>query len=113
MISQLGDEDGVIFYLVDEAMFRRDASRPVTREIMLQGFGLTDALILVFLNIPDQIIDAFEDFFVRFLPVEIILPGMLGKKQRHSRSSLAVPFPASNSSMDSSKRLTFLGLCSR
>jgi hypothetical protein len=39
MISKLGDENSIIFDLVDKAMLVGDSARPISREAMLERFG--------------------------------------------------------------------------
>jgi hypothetical protein len=68
---------------------------------MFQGLGLANALERGPLYLPDQSIDPLEDFPVRALPIEIILPGVLGENEPHSRSSRSMPPPDSSSAMDS------------
>jgi len=90
-----------------------DASGPVARQAMFQGFGLANALERSALYLLDKDIDALEDFSVRALPIEIIFPGVLGENELHSTSSRSVPPPDSNSATDSRSRRAFFGLRKR
>ena len=50
-----------------------------------------------------------ENFFIGFLPEEIVLPRVAGEDELHSASSFSVPFPFSSWVIDSINRLVFFG----
>jgi hypothetical protein len=77
VIAKLGEEQGVGFDAIDEAMLIVDAPGPVSGQAMLQGFRLADALERSALRFLDERIDAFENLPVRALPMQTILPGVL------------------------------------
>lgn len=52
-------------------------------------------------------------FFVRLLPVEVVVPRVLGKNHLHSFSALSMPPPASSSLTESNRRRAFFGLRSK
>ena len=110
MISHLCDEYFVSFYLVNYPVLFVDAAGPVTGQIVAEGFGFSNALISVALNVADQFIYSKMDFFVCFLPVTIVLPGILREYEPHSINSRSWPFPLSNSSTDSQSLDAFVGL---
>jgi len=110
VISTLSKVDRVPFNLVDETMFVVDAPRPVAGQAMLQRLRLSDALERRADDVSDQEIHSLEKLSVGFLPVEIILPGMLREDEIHSTSSRFSPPPDSSSATDSRRRLAFLGL---
>lgn len=80
---------------------------------MFQWLWLANTLEGRPLELPDQGIDPLEDFPVRALPIEIILPGVRGENESHSGSSRSMPPPDSSSAIDSRSRRAFLGLRKR
>jgi len=60
-------------------------------------------------NFFDELIDSSEDFFIGFLPIKVVLPGIIGKYELQSKSSFSDPLPSSSWTMDSIRRLVFLG----
>ena len=80
---------------------------------MLQGLRFAGPCKGGTQDLVDQIVDPFQKRSVGSLPVEVILPGVLGKDKLHSTSSLCVPPPESNSAIDSRSLRTFLGLLRR
>jgi hypothetical protein len=113
VISELSDKNVIVRYLINDTMFIGYASGPIARQAMFQSLGLSQPLEWGTLNILDERIYSLENGFVGFLPIQIVIPAIGRKYQVHSLSSRAVPFPASNSEMDSSKRLALAGDRSR
>jgi len=113
MITELGNKDGIVLDLIDDAVFIGDAAGPVSGEGVFEGFRFANSLVGQALNVTDQGVDPGGDLFVGFLPVEIVIPGMGGKDQLQSASSRSVPLPVANSVMDSRSRRTFSGLLRR
>lgn len=105
--------DGVPGDFVDHAMLVVDAAGPVSGKGMFQRFGFADAFKGIPLDLPDERVDAPEDVPVGFLPIKVVLPGVIGKDQLHSMSSLSVPDFSSSCVMDSTNRRVFLGERSR
>lgn len=58
-------------------MFIIDAPRPVSRKVVLERFGLADTFKRSSLNLFDKLVDAAQYLFVRFLPIEVVFPGVL------------------------------------
>ena len=113
MIAKLRYEEGVLLDLVDDAVFIGDAAGPVAGEGVFEGFGLALADKRHALYVADQQVDPLHDLFIVFLPVEVVLPGVLRDNQLQSTNSRAVPWPASSCMIDSIKRRAFLGLRNR
>jgi hypothetical protein len=63
---------------IDQTVFARDAARPPALQRVLEGLGFAEPLEGMALDVPDQLVDGGEDFFVPLLPVQIVLPGILG-----------------------------------
>jgi hypothetical protein len=76
---------------------------------MLERFGLTNSLKWISFCFLDEGIDTTQNFFIGFLPKQIIIPCMIGGKEFQSMRGLSVPLPFSNWDMDSIKRLIFFG----
>jgi hypothetical protein len=53
MISELGNYNGLIFNLIDNAMLIGDSTGPITREAMLQRFRFPDAFVWHPFNVTD------------------------------------------------------------
>ena len=113
MIEELSNKDGIILNFVDDAVLIGDASRPVSGEAMSERFRFSYPLTGHVLNVADQGIDSGGNFFVGFLPIEIVIPGMWGKDKLQSTSSRSVPLPVASSAMDSRSRRAFSGLLRR
>lgn len=113
MVSELGDQDGVIFDFIDDPVLVADPSGPVSGKIVFQGFGFPEALIFISQDVFDKGVDPVQISFIRVLPIQIVFPGMFGKYQLHSASSLSFPLPFVNSSMDSISLFAFFGLCNK
>ncbi len=77
MVSKLCNEKITIFDFVNHAVFVIDAPRPVTREGVFERFWFTDASEWLTLDFIDQLVDALNHLSVLFLPVEVILPGLV------------------------------------
>jgi hypothetical protein len=80
---------------------------------MPQWLGLASPLKWGALYFFDQFVDALKDFSISPLPIEVIIPSMLGEDELHSINSLAAPPPDSSSAMDSKSLRAFLGLLRR
>ena len=96
MITQLSDVNGVGSHLVDDSVFVVDPARPVSRKSVLEGLRFSNSFEWIALDLLDERIDAAEHFPVRLLPVQVILPGMVGEYELQSDSSRSVPAPSSS-----------------
>ena len=76
---------------------------------MFEWFRFAYPFKWVAFNFPDEFINSPEDFFIRLLPIKVILPSIIGKYELQSKSSLSDPLPSSSWTMDSIRRLVFLG----
>lgn len=76
---------------------------------MFQRLRFPDSFKGIAFDFFNKCVDPPEDLLVGLLPIQVILPCMVGENQLHSISSLSVPFPSSSSTMDSIKRLVFFG----
>lgn len=76
---------------------------------MFERFGFSNTFKWITSDLLDKAIDSLKDFFVNFLSVQVILPGIVRKNELHSISSLSGPCPFSSCAMDSISRLVFLG----
>lgn len=109
MIPQLGYKDGIFGRTVDYSVLIIDSPRPVTGKSVFKRFRLAGACEGIVHNFMYKPVDAFEHLPVGLLPVEVILPCILGKDQLHSASLRALPPPRSSSAIDSRRRLAFFG----
>jgi hypothetical protein len=62
---------------INESMFIVDSPGPIAGEGMFQGFRFADSFKRVVLCFVDKGVDATKHFFVRFLPIDVIIPGMV------------------------------------
>lgn len=109
MISKLGDMNRIIGNFVNETMLVVDPTRPVTRKCVFEWLGFSDPLEWIPHGLFDEGIDATKDFFIRFLPVQVIIPGVIRENEFQSMRSLAVPSSFSSWDMDSIRRRVFFG----
>ncbi|KXS51878.1 MAG: hypothetical protein AWU57_3737 [Marinobacter sp. T13-3] len=89
VIPKQGDEKSVIRDFVDHAVLFVNSAGPVTSEAMFERFRFTDTFERFALGFLDQLVDSIKDFFISFLPVQIVFPGVLGEDEFHSRSSFS------------------------
>ncbi len=113
VVAQLRDAQIGALYSVDDAMLIIDASRPVSGERMPEALGLPNSREWVPLDFVDQRVDALHYLAIGLLPVQVVLPRMLGEHDPHSSSTLSVPSPLSSSAIASRSRRALLGLLSR
>jgi len=109
MIAQLSNKDSIFSGPVNDAVLVINAPGPVAGKTVLERFRFAAACEGIAHYLMNKGIDAFEHFFVGFLPVEIVLPGIPGKGQFHSASLRLLPPPRSSSAIDSRRRLAFFG----
>ena len=76
-------------------------------------WGISDAFVLIALNIFNQLVHLLEHSFIRLLPIKVVFPCPIREHFLHSTNSLSVPLPALSCSMDSINRLAFFGLRSK
>ena len=62
---------------LDDAVFVIDAAGPVAGQRVFEGLGFADAFKRVPLYLFDEAVNAPQGFFVGFLPVQVIFPGMV------------------------------------
>jgi hypothetical protein len=110
MVTHLRNKYPVAFYLVNYPMLFVDAAGPITGQIVAEMLGLSNSLIPVSLNVTDKVIYSQVDFSICFLPIAIVFPGVLRENEPHSISPRSLPFPLSNSSMDSQSLAALAGL---
>ena len=113
MIAALGNQEAVFSWLVDQAMLVIDAAGPPAFELTAQGLWLSYAKEWCAQTFFDEGVDAKHQFWVRGLPMEVVLPCPVRENQFHSISALSVPPPASSSAMLASSRSAFFGFLSR
>ncbi len=92
---------------------RRDRS---PREVVSKDLRFADALALgVTFDVGDQCVDAFEGLAVLGLPVEVVVPPVIGPAELHSSgpNSRSVARPARHCSALSTRRLALAGDRSR
>jgi len=107
MIPNLSEKDCVFSRTVDNAVLVIDAPRPVTGKPVFKRLAGTRERGSH--NLMNEAVDALEHVSVSRLPVEVVLPCMLGKDQLHLASLRTLPPPRSSSAIDSRRRLAFLG----
>src|ERR1044072_936916 len=77
-------------HAIDQPVFARNAARPPALQRVFEGLGFAEPLEWIAFDVLDQRVDGGKDLFVRLLPMQIILPGILGPRDLHF--SLAPPF---------------------
>ena len=98
---------------VNDSVLIVDSAGPVIGKGVLKGLGLARALKRGAHDLFDQVVDSLEDFLVRALPVEIIIPGVIRENDLHSIRPLSVTLASWSWAIDSIRRLVFLGDRSR
>ena len=94
MIPACQDIDIFLIDAIDQAVFIVDPPAPETGQVAMQRFRFSDAGISVSLYILDQFIDPFERLPILRLPIDVILPSMIGKQLIHLRpQSKSLPSP--------------------
>ena len=73
VVAELGDQEAVAVHLVDHAVFVIDASRPVAREGMTEGFGLADSVKGGAAGLLDEKVDPLGQLGVCSVPVQVML----------------------------------------
>jgi len=86
----------VFRYFIDEPVFISDSPGPITGKRMSQWFGLSHSFKGSSFRFFDEGIDTTKNLFIRLLPEEIIIPGVIRKDELHSKSSFSVPLPFSS-----------------
>lgn len=76
---------------------------------MFERFGFADSFKWIAFDLFDERVDPLEDFLVSFLPIQVILPRMIGEYELQYKSSLSDPWPSSSWTIDSIRRLVFFG----
>ncbi len=98
---------------VNHPVLVRDSARPESRQGMLQGFGLTDPVVMAADRIFDQFIDPPDHFFVRLQPVLVILPSQRRENEVHASAKSLRLFltvsPAFRLSIEAINRLALAG----
>ncbi len=101
MVSELSDEHGFTAHFINETVFAINAPGPVAGECVPEWFWFTNAFMWRALDIFDQQIDAFQNFLVGFLPVQVVVPRVLRKYKLHSCKAFSSPLPCSSWAMES------------
>ena len=83
MPSALKDIKTIFFSTIYQTVLLIYSSRPPTSKIAAQWFGFAYPFERSSHTLLDEFVDAFEHLFIRFLPVQIILPGRRKKNQLH------------------------------
>jgi hypothetical protein len=74
MISCLSNQNGISLYFVDKAMLVVNSPGPVPAQCVTKRLGFSGSFERGTDNLLDEIIDTFEQFPVRLLPMEIVFP---------------------------------------
>src|ERR1700739_2228041 len=107
------DLDPVITHPVDETVLLRDPAGPPSCPLVPQWLRLPDPRVLVPGDIFDELVNSLEDLAVLDLPVEVIVPAVIGEGDLHTASSSASttsctwPRPSFNWSMERDIRRRF------
>jgi len=113
VVAQLGDQEAVFGWFVDDPVLIIDAAGPIARQGMPQRFRFAYSLEGVPADLLEESIDALERLAVMPLPMEVIVPGFLREDQSHGSMRCSWPWPASRVAMERSRRLALAGLRSR
>lgn len=76
---------------------------------MFERFWFAHSFQWIAFDFFDKGVDPSEDFLISFLPIKVIFPSMIGKDELQFKGSLSEPLPSSSWTMDSIRRLMFLG----
>ncbi len=109
MIAQLGNMKCIFGHFIYKPVLIINTPGPVTGKGVLKRFGFTNTFKRIAFGFLNESIDTMEDFFISFLPIDIVIPGVVRENELHSISSLSTPFSFSSWTMDSNSRLAFLG----
>jgi len=109
VISQLSNQNCIISNFVNKSMLVIDSPGPVAGKCMFQGFRFANTLKRVAFSFLNESVDTVKNFLISFLPIDVIVPGMIRKNELHSINSLSFPSPFSSWAIDSISRLVFLG----
>jgi hypothetical protein len=82
---------------------------PVPGKSVFQRFRFSNTLKRLSFYFLNEGVDTVENFLVGFLPIEVIVPGMVRKNEYHSISSFSMPLPFSSWAIDSISLLVFWG----
>ncbi len=77
MKSTGGNGQAGIRSLIYKTVLIADAARPESLPVTFQGLWFPNAIERVAQTFSNQLIDTFEGFPVLFLPVQIVVPGIL------------------------------------
>jgi len=111
MMAQLGNSHVSTGHPIHESVLTADATRPVALKCMLQRLRLTDAAIWLTHDVFDELVNPFQRFSIRCVPIEIIFPRVVREDEVHTSSFnfLRTPLPRSSCSIDRSSRFAFSG----
>src|SRR6185437_12013864 len=109
----------IVAHPVDKTVLGSDPAGPPPDPLVPQRLRFPDPCVLIPGNILDELVDSLEDVAVLGLPVEIVLPSVIGKGDFHPSSSSAAassrscPPPSFNCSIEREIRRRFAGLAIR
>ena len=113
MVSELGDVDGAPLSPVYDAVFLGDAAQPVTGKGVAKRLRLADPFKGKPADFLEEDVDPLQNLPVRFLPVEILPPRVIGEDVAHPASLRFTPFPSSICWIDSRSLRALRGDLSR
>jgi hypothetical protein len=96
VVSGLGNEELISLDGIDKAVLVRDAPRPKTRKVMLQGLRLPRTFERLALDVIDQTHNSLGDFPIMRHPIREVFPSLVSKDNPHASSGSfrSVPPPA-------------------
>lgn len=113
MVTALGNQQSIIGDSVNNPVLIINSSRPIAGKTVSERLRLSNALKRRSNNCFNKLVCPFEEIFICFLPIKIILPSLFGKYYFQPKSSRSVPLLLSRSKIDSSSLLAFLGLLNK
>ena len=86
------DKFAVLVDSVYETVFVVDMPRPPTGHVATKLFWMPDAVIRIAVDVLDEMIEPFKDFFVLCLPVQVVFPGSVSPRFVHISISILDEF---------------------
>ena len=98
MVTQLRDPHIVAGNAINNPVFACDPARPIPLQRVLQRLRFPDSPIGIAHDLLDELVNAPERLRIRFLPIEILPPGIIREDEIHTSSFnfLRTPFPRSS-----------------
>lgn len=77
MVPKLGDKQSIVRDFVDHTVLFVDPLGPIASQTMFKRLRFANAFKRLAFGVFNQLVDSVENFFVGFLPVQIVFPDLL------------------------------------